>query len=290
MTALGFGDAALVAAKAVTYAATLSASGAVFFLFYAHDLIEPAHARDIRRLIRMLLIVSAIASCAKVSATAASMSGDLSGMFDPGLARMILQSGEGWATLVRLIGLLLMIPAARPPPPRVLVGAVLGATSFAWTGHVHALAAAWAGAGVLAVHLLAAAFWLGGLIPLLAAARGADLARVAATAARFGAYALIVVGILIAAGACLLGLLLQRVADLWSTGYGRCVLAKISLVACLLAFAALNRLRLTPGLLAGDARALPPLRTSIKFELAIAALILIVTAAMTALTGPAGLD
>lgn len=292
MTAIGLGDAALVAAKAVTYAATLSASGAVCFLTYSHDLLEASHARGIRSLIRTLLIVSALASCAEILATAASMSGDMAGLFDLGLTRMILQAGEGRATLLRLIGLSLMVPApaVRRPPPWALIGALVAATSFAWMGHVHALAEPWLAASVLVLHLLGAAFWLGALMPLLMVSRGADVSRVAATAARFGASALVVVGVLLAAGACLLCLLLHDVAELWTSGYGRLVLSKIVLVACLLALAALNHFRLTPGLIEGDGRALRALQKSIRFEIALAGAILIVTAAMTTVAGPAAFD
>lgn len=43
------------------------------------------------------------------------MSGDLAGRVDLGLARMILQASEGRATLLRLIGLILMVPADEAP-------------------------------------------------------------------------------------------------------------------------------------------------------------------------------
>jgi putative copper resistance protein D len=283
-----------MAAKAVTYAATLSAAGTVCFLAYSHDLIETSIARDIRRSLRTLLIVSTVASCAKVSATAASMSGDPAGLIDLGLMRMILQAGEGRASLVRLIGVILMVPAlagCRRPPLSALIGAALAATSFAWVGHVHALAQAWLPA-VLALHLMGVAFWLGALVPLLMVCGDAAASRVAATASRFGASALFVVGVLLAAGACLLSLLLHDASELTTSAYGRFVSFKIVLVAWMLALAALNHLRLTPRLFAGDTRALSALRRSIRFEIALACVILFVTAAMTTLTGPAaqGLD
>jgi putative copper export protein len=57
-----------------------------------------------------------------------------------------------------------------------------------------------------------------------------------------------------------------------------------------LGFAAFNKLRLTPRLLAGDARALRNLKSSIRAELALAAGILWVTACLTTLTGPPALE
>jgi putative copper resistance protein D len=286
---VGIWDATVVAAKAVTYAATLSASGGILFLAYSDALIQESAAR-IRRLIRRLLIVSALASGAKILGTAGSMSGDASGLFDPDLVGMVVQAGEGKASLIRLVGLMLMIPALgahRRPPPAALIGSLMAATSFAWVGHVHALAIAWLPTTVIAVHLLGAAFWLGALGPLLIVASDADLPRVAATAARFGAAALFVVGALLTAGVCLLFLLLRDVGELWSGSYGRFVSFKIVLVVCLLGLAAINHLRLTPRLIAHDARAVRALQTSIRLEISLACVILVVTAAMTTLTGPA---
>jgi putative copper resistance protein D len=152
-------------------------------------------------------------------------------------------------------------------------------------GHVHALAA-WLPTLVLAVHLTAAAFWLGALVPLFMIARDAELARVAAIAARFGAAALYVVGALLAAGIGLLALLLHHVADLWASEYGRLILTKLLLVAGLLALAALNHVRLTPRLFASDRAALGALQRSIGLEIALAAAVLLVTAALTTVAGP----
>jgi len=68
------------------------------------------------------------------------------------------------------------------------------------------------------------------------------------------------------------------------------VLVKLILVACLLGLAAFNKLRLTPRLRRGDARAARSLRTSIRLELLLGISILAVTATFTALTGPPALD
>jgi putative copper resistance protein D len=224
------------------------------------------------------------------------MSGDAGGLADVGLVRMILQAGEGRASLVRLIGLVLIFAnlTARRPAAMALLGAVAAATSFAWIGHVHSLASvlrnAWLPAVAIVVHLLGVAFWLGALIPLLLVADGTDRSRVAATVGRFGTAALCVVGALLAAGVVLLCLLLRDVTDLWTDGYGRLVLTKISLVSCLLALAAFNHWRLTPRLFTDDERALRALKRSIMAELAVAGCILVATAAMTTLTGPPVLD
>jgi putative copper resistance protein D len=296
MMTVGIWDAAVVIARAVTYAATLAAAGGVFFLIYSHALLDSSCAGRIRRLIRTLAVIAALAGGSMILATAASMSGDAGGLADVGLARMILQAGEGRASLVRLIGLVLIVAnlTARRPAAMALLGAVAAATSFAWIGHVHSLTSvlrnAWLPAVAIVVHLLGVAFWLGALIPLLMVADGTDRSRVAAAVGRFGTAALSVVGVLLAAGVVLLCLLLRDVTDLWTDGYGRLVLSKISLVSCLLALAAFNHWRLTPRLFAHDERAVRALTRSIMAELAVAGCILVATAAMTTLTGPPVLD
>jgi putative copper resistance protein D len=311
MMTIGIWDAAVVTAKATTYAATLAASGGVFFLIYSHALLDGICAGRIRRLIRVLVVIAAFAGGAMILAAAASMSGDAGGLADVGLARMILQAGEGRPSLVRLIGLILIggsLTGRRSPAAMTLLGSVAAATSFAWVGHVHSLSAlrgAWLPALAIVVHLLGVAFWLGALIPLLMVAgdadlsRGdtsradmsrADMSRIAATVGRFGTAALVVVGALLTAGVVLLCLLLRDVSELWSDDYGRLVLTKILLVACLLALAALNHWRLTPRLFAYDTGALQALKGSIMAELALAGCVLVMTAAMTTLAGPSVLD
>jgi putative copper resistance protein D len=62
--------------------------------------------------------------------------------------------------------------------------------------------------------------------------------------------------------------------------------AKLTLVGLLLALAALNKLRLSPRLAAGDLAAAQALRRSIAAEAWLAALIVAVTAVMTATGAP----
>jgi putative copper export protein len=125
---------------------------------------------------------------------------------------------------------------------------------------------------------------------LLIIARGADLPRIAAAAARFGTLAVWVVAGLMAAGLMLLSALLGDFAALWTSAYGRYVTFKLTLVACLLCAAAFNKLRLTPRMSAGDHRGVELLRASIRLELLLGALILAVTAVFTTVAGPPALD
>jgi copper resistance protein D len=285
---LGIWDGAAVLVKAALYAATLGAAGGVFFLAYTRSLLEPADRLAIARPLCILVAVAIAASAARVLLTAASIASDAAGMLDARLLAMVWHGGEGRAAALRAGGLLLAVPAlVRPGRGRwlAIAGATVAATSFAWVGHGRAAAQAVTPL-LLGVHVLAAAFWLGALGPLAIEARRREPRELGAVAARFGRIAMAVVGALLAAGAAVLWILLGSFSGLWTSGYGRLACVKIALVACLLALAAGNKLRLVPRIVAGDPLAVRSLRRSIRAELLVAGVILLITAALTTLAGP----
>jgi len=282
-------DAAAVCAKAITYAATLGAAGAIFFLSYCGSLLDELLRSRIRSLAGSLLIAAALASGAKVLLSGASMSGELAGMFDSGFLGMILGAGEGRATGMRMAGLALAALAI-PSNPRfralALLGAAAAAISFAGVGHIRGLLPNAAPLLLLCLHLLCAAFWLGALGPLLIAARDGSDREAALLASRFGKLALGVVALLLAAGAGVLWTLIGDAAQFWSSDYGRMMAMKLLMVAALLSIAAVNKLYLTPKLLSGNAKAVIYFRRSVKTEMVLGALILLITAAFTTVAGP----
>lgn len=285
-------DGAAVLVKAVLYAATLGAAGGIFFLSYSRSLLERGDRLAIARPLCILLGVAIAASAARVLLTAGSLSGDAAGMLDPRLLAMVWRDGEGRAATIRSGGLLLALPAlARHGRPGWLAvaGSAAAATSFAWVGHARAVAFG-AAPYLLGSHVLTVAFWLGALAPLSILARRQDPRRLGAVAERFGRIALFVVGALLAAGVAVLALLLARVSELWMSAYGRIACGKIVLVALLLALAAWNKLRLVPDIAAGEVYAVLRLRRSIRAEMIVAGLILLLTAALTTLVGPPSIE
>jgi putative copper resistance protein D len=290
---LGGWDAAAVAVKAIVYAATFSAAGAVFFLAYSHDLVPAADRMRIARLIRGSSLLALLASGAQILISAGSMSGNAADMMSPPLLHMAWAASMGRTLLVRAAGLGLAnagISSHRRPAGGAVAGAAIAATSFAWMGHTHSLTRSWLPILVLGVHLSAAAFWVGALAPLLVVSRTGNLSVMAAAAGRFGTTALYIVSALIAAGLGLSWWLLGDLPQLWKSSYGRWLASKLVVVAALLCCAAVNKLWLTTGLAAGKSDALHGLRNSIKLEMALAAMILTLTAALTTLNGPPALD
>jgi copper resistance protein D len=288
---LSIWDAASIAVKTMTYAGTLGAAGAVFFLGVCGPLIAGADRRRIRYLVVGLAALAVFAGGAQILVSAGSMGDAAAAMWDGSLIHMVWQAGAGRANAIRATGLVLAAlgVSSNRTPWWALLGAAMAATSFAWTGHARALNPDVLPVLLVSVHLLGIAFWLGALAPLLIVSRNGDVTIIAAAAARFGSSAVVVVGGLMAAGLALLWLLLGDVTALWSSAYGRSVLLKLAFVGCLLCFAAFNKLRLTPRLLAGDSRAVRSLRTSVQFELILGAVILAVTASFTTLIGPPAL-
>jgi copper transport protein len=82
----------------------------------------------------------------------------------------------------------------------------------------------------------------------------------------------------------------ETLAALVTTGYGRLLLLKLAAVAALLGLAAWNKRRLTPHLAAGDEAAARRLRRSIGAEMAVAAAVLALTAALGQTVPPRALD
>ena len=284
--------AALIGVKTLSYAGTLGAAGAVFFLGYAGSLIGNAEMRKIRRLVLGCAVLSAAAGAAHIAMTAGSMSGEAAGMWDGSLIRMIWQAGEGRALEIRVIGLSLAALATLTHRPAAwgLLGAAMAATSFAWTGHAQSLNPRVLAVLLLGAHLLGVAFWMGALAPLSLVAREGTAARIAAVAERFSAVAVFAVAGLIVVAAPLLWLLLGGVTELWRSSYGRSIALKLAFVAGLLSLAAFNKLRLTPRVRAGDAGAVRSLRTSVRLEMWLGLMVLAVTATLTTVAGPPALD
>lgn len=168
--------------------------------------------------------------------------------------------------------------------------------SLAWIGHaVGAEGGEHLHLAMDAVHLLAAAAWLGALVPLgfiLAQARRSpapvwiDLAR--HIIPRFSILGLVSVGNLIVTGLANAYSTVGDSAHLIATSYGRLLLLKLGLFGLMLMIAADNRFRLTPRLLATAGQdntgfqpnAVGRLRRNVMMEIGLGAVILFIVGAL----------
>ncbi len=145
------------------------------------------------------------------------------------------------------------------------------------------------------------AIWLGGLATLLlvlpAATRSAtapaDRGRLlAGPLGRFSALALAMVALITATGLIQAYIYIRHFGDLFSTGYGRAVLAKLLLLLAVIGIAAYNRRALMPRLhrvaLLGDSPGVPGvhLRRALRGEVALLAVVIGVTAALASYAPP----
>ena len=71
-----------------------------------------------------------------------------------------------------------------------------------------------------------------------------------------------------------------------NTDYGLALLLKLTLVLVILGVAAMNKLMIVPALISSGSRV--KLQRSIRYELAIAAAILVATSYLSTIVGPAG--
>ena len=152
-----------------------------------------------------------------------------------------------------------------------------------------------------AIHVGAMAVWLGGLGTLLlvlpaatrSAATSAERSRLlAGPLARFSTVALVCVALIMATGLVQAYVYVRHFGDLFSTGYGRAVLAKFLLLLCVMGVAAYNRRSSVPQLKAIAERGESPgrpgvlLRRALRGEVALLIVVIGVTAALASYAPP----
>ena len=278
----------LVYVRAIHFAATIMAAGAVIFEFAVaapafalagvatHGAAEGLRIRW-ARIVWASLTVAVLSGAVWLLLLAADIYGaPIKEVWSNGGIWTVATEtrfGQVWAA--RLAAAVLLagsVSIARATPERgpwgvlstiFAVGFLIGP---AWTGHAGATPG---GTGQFplaadAVHLLAAGAWLGSLPPLamlLAAARRQKEPSWAAVTAvavqRFSLLGLASIGALLASGIVNSWYEVGSLSRLITTPYGQLVLVKLGLFAAIIAIAAVNRLYLTPRLaVAGAVRRL----------------------------------
>lgn len=227
----------------------------------------------------------------------------LPGMIDWGMISILLDTGLGDVTLVRLLAFVLAgassviilkklqranIDLKNPRIQRFFLWQLAALIALAFsqriTGHVSVLSPV---AQVSIVfHFIAFALWIGCLYPFLQLSQSLDLETLQKTLKRFGSDAIIILCMLFLGGALMLYELLESPMALINTDYGLALLAKLLVVLIILGVAALNKLIIVPVLVSSGSAS--KLQSSIRYELAIAVTILVVTSYLSTIVGPAG--
>ena len=280
----GWAIAAIIA-KAVGYGAALLAMGGPLFV-----LVFRSSSNDVRQLARKVAVIAALIGLAvlalRFGIRAARISGmGLSGAVDPMMLGFVWDSPLGAAAIWRGAGELLVVALLIRGIVGLsagLIGALLIAVSYTFVGHSLG-DPRWLLASLLTLHLLAAAFWIGALLPLRHAVGQPEGARLLH---RFGNVASLTVALLFVVGLIFAWLMTGSFSNLLSTAYGKTLLAKLGVVSGLMALAALNKWRFVPALASGTPTAVPHLRRSIQIEAIAVLLILMATATLTSITTP----
>ena len=307
-------DNPLIYVRAIHFAATIAAAGAIFFSVF---IAEPAFSKvragarapivlraQFAWMVWVGLAVAVLSGAVWFVLVAQSMSdSSFADVFSEGVFwTVLLQTGFGRDWLARLILACLLAAALAISFQRrgkrplaeifavVLAGGLVGTLAFA--GH------AVGGRGFEGVlhpvadfaHLVAAAGWVGTLLPLalLLAAAAQDEASVGAVytvAKRFSNIGLVTVGVLLITG-CINALYLAgSIFAITETDYGRLLLIKVALFLLMVAIAAINRQVWTPRLIqdvsiASSRKALSRLRRNAAIEAGLGAVIIVIVAVL----------
>ena len=263
---------------------TLFAVGTVLFrlLLAPPESLDPALQRAVRR----LAIGGVLASLLFLGAEGALRAG--LPVFEALAAdtwRAALAAPSLPLRAASIAGLTLLAVARRRAPQGL--GAALALAGMGDSGHVLALLPPGLGQGLMILHGLVAALWIGAIGPLRLALARAPGAPSAALFRRFQTWGAIAMAATLASGIILAALLLPRWSDLWHSDYGLRLCAKLAAVTLMLAIAATNRLWLTRRALADAPRMRARLRLVLGLDL-IAAVLAIVLAVGLSIGPPPG--
>jgi putative copper resistance protein D len=304
----------LLYARAIHFAATMLVAGVVLFAVFVaapawRGTAGSGAAIKVRARLAVIawisLALAAISGTAWLVLTAGAMSDrPTAQVFSDGVLWTVLSQttfGRDWlARFILACALAATLPALLSPRdhkrPWIEAAAVALAAAFAgalaWSGHA---AGGLGGEAVIhpaadVLHLIAAAAWVGALLPLIVlfAAVGTDDASLAiaqTATARFSILGIVSVGTLLATGIVNTFYLAGSLPALVHTDYGRLLLIKIALFLAMVTIAAVNRFRLTPqpvqqASIAASRDALRQLRRNAAIEALAGAIIIVIVAGL----------
>jgi putative copper resistance protein D len=287
-------DVPMVAVRAVHFAATAAAAGALVFravtdpVLRAAGEVKPVIDARIRWLVWISVAVAFAAGVAWLLLQTSSMSGQAVTLGE--VATVINETQFGFVSMIRLaLAILLAVCLAfdhRQSARWLALGfALCLIAAVAWTGHA---ASTPYGLGYLhlvadALHLLGAGAWIGGLMSLALLLHVLSGYRASAKPAlqldvvrRFSCLGITSVATLVISGIINAWILVGSFRALVVTDYGRILMLKIGVFLVMVTLAAINRLWLTPRLPAPDGKSLRALTRNSVAEIVLGLLIFVI--------------
>lgn len=283
-----------VVARWLAYVGVMLTGGVLVFAMLVHP-----HPLEDRGALDRLLVVGAatmaVGSVAQLVVRTVVVSGDgISGMFDVDAMAIVADGGLVPAATIRIAAATLAFAASRTgtwhrlggPGFAVLTAAIGAVLSFQLTGHTASSEPAALVRVADAVHVGAAAVWTGGVASLLVVVAGRRRAsrRVDVIAARFASVAAASVVLVGLAGLALTVIALDTPTQLWTTGYGQVLLAKLAVVGVIGAIGAVNHFSVVPRLEGGAGAADGALHRLLRVEVAAFATAVVLTSALVGLS------
>lgn len=234
--------------QVLTYLGLMSAAGLGAFRVLVLRGAPPVGSR--RRLLRIGAAVGGLAGVLLAAATVVrETGGPISDLLEAGTWTAAASAAPGLAAALGLAGAAVLVlgdRAGRTAAVLTIVGLGLVAASVVPTGHTRTYGPGPLMAVLDVVHVVTGAIWLGGLAGLLAHLRrsrtqGDDPVAVAGDVVRFSNLAGLLVVILGISGLGMAVVVLGTPSALLSTGYGRALLVKTSVVALVAVLAVWNK-------------------------------------------------
>jgi putative copper resistance protein D len=273
------------------FAAMLGALTLDRFVLPDHSAVAAARRRLGQAVIAAAVVLLA-ASVGELVIRAMAMTGAGTEVAVRAIPAVLAHTHYGALWILRIIAVILVL-IARSLPVRSagLIFALVVAGTTALTGHAGDRGDWTSSALSDWIHIVCGGAWTGGLLLLapllLGSARGWPPAVLTPACRRFSRLATICLAAVLLTGACNAWGQIPDVPTLWSSVYGRLLLAKVALVAVLVAYGAANRFTVLPRLERGAAPdAHGRLRRYVAVEAVLALGVFAITAVLTDSTPP----
>jgi putative copper resistance protein D len=265
------------------YISAFCSVGTFIYLIHFNRFLEVKQKSYCFFLVKRSSIIGCIIAFLSFLSIPGNMGGDLKSIIDPELIQLTLETISGKATLLSLIGFIIIYFSCLKQSIVFYLLSVVGISSlllsFVMFGHStkHGLV----GQFLIIIHLVGLSYWIGALLPLRKMCNFIDKEKLKIVAHLFGIYAIGYVGVLITAGLIFSYILLGDISALISTDYGNVLLIKMIVVSTLLSLGAINKFKIIPNLSIDQNLGLKRLKKSIQTEILCVLLIFFLTSLLT---------